>query len=257
MHRRLTIVIFCSTLILSWVFIHSAAISNAQKREKNNMQILQTYQEDVTGNGLKERIQLKGSLFSPESKYYQTINTTIQTKDNNHWTITYDGGYDPTLTFIDLNHDRIADIFFQSATGGSGGIYQSKLHTLAANTLTEIPLPKLAYVSGEFQDNFSLKLSLFPQKEPFLINAKNRADEYIRLGLYNKKGKLLKKQNLMFDPIAFYEPIFINKEKGYGLKSYQQVSGAYHADQLGTIETIWYYDNNKWINLKTEWLPSK
>lgn len=222
-----------------------------------DLKAIDSYSEDVTGDGIKESIQLKGRPFSANSNYYQTIVASITSPDNQHWQITYGGGYEPQLQFIDLNHDKISDIFYQSSTGGSGGLYNYKLHTLTDGKLAEIPLPSQPNVSGSFKDGFKITLQLAPNAKPIVINIKDRAKDYTRLGIYNKEGKLLK-TNLtpMIDPIAFFKPVLISKSKGYGLKGYKQVSGAYHADQLGIIESLWYYENGMWILLKDEWKPS-
>jgi hypothetical protein len=229
---------------------------NAEENNKSEHKVIKTYEEDVTGDGLKEIIELKGVLFSPDSKYYRDIVAVITSSDNQVWEIPYMGGYDPKLTFIDLNHDKVNDIFFQSPTGGSGGLYQYHLHTLIQNKLSEIPLPEQPFVKGKFLENFQLEIIISPNMEPTIIDVQNRADEYVRLGIYSKDGKLLKETSAMVDPIAFFEPKLISKSKGYGLKSYQQVSGAYHADQIGTVESLWYFDRDKWILLQTKWMPS-
>ncbi|WP_010097085.1 hypothetical protein [Ornithinibacillus scapharcae] len=228
----------------------------AKEKSDSELKIIKTYEEDITGNGLKEIIELKGILFSPDSNYYRDIKAIITSSENQTWEIPYMGGYDPTLKFIDLNHDKVNDIFFQSATGGSGGLYQFHLHTLVKNKLSEIPLPEQPFVKGKFLDNFKIEVTISPDIEKKIVEVSKRRADYIRLGIYSQDGKLLKDTSVMVDPIAFLEPVFISKSKGYGLKSYQQVSGAYHADRLGTVESLWYYDRDKWILLQTKWMPS-
>ncbi|WP_188453970.1 FG-GAP repeat domain-containing protein [Virgibacillus oceani] len=228
----------------------------AEVKDNPNKKILAAYKEDVTGDGLKELIELYGVLFSNDSNYLHNTWAIVNGPGKLKWKLTYEGGYDPKLQFIDLDHDGVKDIFYQSATGGSGGLYYYHLHTLKNETLKELPLPESNNVHGEFQKDFKAALTIESLKEPILIDVKSRANEYIRLSIYDDNGNLLKQTNLMVDPIAFFEPALISKSKGYGLKSYQQISGAYHADQLGTIESLWYFENGKWIKLKTQWVPS-
>ncbi|WP_010647233.1 hypothetical protein [Oceanobacillus massiliensis] len=218
--------------------------------------LIETYQADVTGDGENETIQLKGKLFSPDASYYQDIWAEVTSSHDDSWRINYGGGYEPKLEFIDLNHDGIMDIFYQSPTGGSGGLYTSNLHTLAGGKSIEIELPEQAYITGRFEDDFLVTIEIIPDGKPIVMDVEDRKEDYIRLGIYDEKGKLLQPTPLMIDPIAFYEPVLISKSKGAGLKSYQQISGAYHADQLGTVETLWYYENGKWIILQTEWVPA-
>jgi len=248
--------IACTTLLILFICLDIYSIHAIEENTNSELQIIKTYEEDVTGNGLKEIIELKGVLFSPDSNYYRDIEAVITSSENKVWEIPYMGGYDPSISFIDLNHDKVNDIFFQSATGGSGGLYQYYLHTLVKNKLSEIPLPEQPFVKGKFLDDFKIEVKISPDMEPNIVDLQTRKDEYIRLGLYSKDGKLIKETSAMVDPIAFFEPKFISKSKGYGLKSYQQVSGAYHADQIGTVETLWYYDRDKWIILQTKWMPN-
>lgn len=219
--------------------------------------VIETYQEDLTGDRVDEKITLKGIFFSKESAYYHNIWADINGSETKQWKIMYEGGYKPSLQFIDLNHDDVNDIFFQSATRGSGGLYYYDLHTLTNEKVKRLPLPKSTSVTGEFKNGFKASLSIDPLKKPIIIDVSNRKGGYIRLGIYNKSGKLLQESSLMIDPIAIFEPVKVSKSKGYGLKSFQQVSGAYHADHLGTIEALWYFEEGKWIKLKNEWKPAK
>lgn len=220
--------------------------------------LISNYEDDLTGDGQKETIKLKGVLFSEEGNYYRDVWTEITSKHSEQWRIQFEGGYEPEIQFFDLNHDNINDLFYRSATGGSGGLYSHHLYTLKNNTIKEIPLPQQSYIKGNFKDDFqiNIQISIKNNSRPIILNVENRAKEYMRLGLYNKQGKLMKPITVMIPPIAFYEPILISKSTGYGLKSYQQISGAYHADQLGTIETLWYLENNQWVILQTNWVAA-
>lgn len=217
--------------------------------------IIKEYEEDVTGDGIKETILLYGTLLSHDSAYYRDIYAVVETKSNQKWKIQYKGGYEPEIEFYDLTHNGINNMLFQSATGDSGGLYHYSLHTIEGNKVKEIDLPS-QIVHGQFINDFQTKLIITPRTKPIILDLKDRAEEYIRLNIYNEKGQLLKNKSLMIDPITFFESILISKSKGYGLKSYQQINGAYHADLLGTVETIWYYENKKWIILQTEWKPA-
>lgn len=218
--------------------------------------LIAEYTEDVTGDGETETIELFGVPFSDDTAYFRDIYVTI-TSNTDEWRIDYQGGFDPTLEFIDLNHDGVVDLFYQSATGGSGGLYTSQLDTLAKGKLKNIPLPKQDYVKGYFEDGFNAVIEIIPNKKPIIMDVEARKADYIRLGIYDEKGAILKQTPLMVDPIAFFEPILVSESKGYGLKSYKQISGAYHADQLGVLETLWYYENDRWIILQTDWKETK
>jgi hypothetical protein len=157
-----------------------------------------------------------------------------------------------------LNHDHINDLFYQSRKDGSKKLYSQHLYTLKNNKIKEIPLPKQNYIKGNFNDNFQIQIQVSTKinSNPIIIDVEDRAKNYIKHGIYNKKGKLLKPSTVMIAPIAYYEPTLISKSKGYGLKSFQQISGVAPDDKLGNIETLWYYENGGWIILQTDWISS-
>ncbi|TQS75274.1 hypothetical protein DX933_07230 [Ornithinibacillus gellani] len=233
----------------------SLTVSANEKETTESFKPINEYEKDVTGDGNRENILLLGELFSNSSPYYRALQAEIRVDGDTKWTIPYNGGYDPNLEFIDLNHDGIQDILFQSPTGGSGGLYQYHLHTIQHNKLVEIPLPTQPVI-GNFKGHFTAEIKLLPHYKPIEVDVSGRADDYIRLGIYNEDGKLLKNTPLFIDPIAYFEPVLISKSKGYGLKSYQNISGAYHADQLGTVETLWYFENKRWTILQTAFKPT-
>lgn len=245
-----------TAVLLTLGVLSGPASAIAKESPKPEPALITTYEEDVTGDGQKEVIELKGVLFSEDTNYYRDIWADISSPHDGEWKISYGGGYEPEIQFVDVTHDDVNDLLYQSATGGSGGLYNYQLHTLRRGNLSKIPLPEQPHVRGEFQENFQVKLHIFPNHPPIPLNVEDRKEDYIRLGIYNEEGRLLEKTQVMVDPIAFFEPVLISESKGYGLKSYRQISGAYHADQLGTIETLWYYEDDEWIILQTDWVPS-
>ena len=239
---------FIYLLIVPLLLIPAYDVSAKEVEPK----LIEEYSADLTGDGKQETIRLYGVLFSPDAAFLKDIYAMI-TSDTKEWRIDYQGGYDPVIQFIDLNHDGIDDLFYQSATGGSGGLYSSQLDTIAEGNLKNIPLPNQDYVKGHFEDGFKAVIDIIPNTKPIVMNVESRKEDYIRLGIYDEQGNIIEQTALMVDPIAFFEPVLISESKGYGLKSYKQISGAYHADRLGVLETLWYFENGKWIILHTEW----
>lgn len=238
------------------LFLLLSPISILANAEDYDWSILTTYEEDITGDSQSEKISLYGIPLAKQSPYYHNIMTTITTTSGEKLQLHYPGGYEPTLSFIDFNHDQVADIFYQSSIEGKDE-YQFKLHTLKANKMTEIPLPKQHFVQGNFLDNFKVEIQISPDIAPAVVNIKNEATDYIRLGIYNQDGKLRGSTSPIIHPITKYEPVFISDSKGYGLKSEQAISGTKNGEKLGTVKTLWYFENNKWIILHTDWLKKQ
>ncbi|SFA92048.1 hypothetical protein SAMN04488072_103275 [Lentibacillus halodurans] len=246
--------LFTFIAVLIGLFI--PVIAASEEDNQPSSQQLAEHHKDVTDDSTEETIELEGLLFAPDSDYYAEIWAAISDNDGQEWEILYEGGYEPDIQFYDLNHDGVKDIFYQSATGGNGGLHHYQLHTLKNKQLQEIPLPKQEYLHAEFKDNFQAEIQIDHEQEPNVVNIKDRSSEYVQLGIYDENGKLIDNTSPLIAPIAFFEPVEISERKGYGLKSHQQISGAYQADELGTVETLWYYENDKWIILKTEWVPA-
>lgn len=244
----------------SILFISYFIYNSASAEESNGIpepEIIEKLEEDVTGDNIKESITLKGIPFSEDSTYYRDIWIDLSNIHSNEWSISYEGGYDPTIQFIDLNHDGVNDIFYQSSSGGSGGLYYYHLHTLKNEKIKSLSLPNQQYVKGKFIDQYKIEIQISPDQQPIVVDVADQAKEYERLNIYNQEGTLIKPTPVIIDPIAFFEPIVISKDKGYGLKSYKQISGANHADKVGTIETLWYFDHDQWIILQSKWVPAR
>lgn len=239
------IMVYISLLFLTLFFAPAEATPN-------DGILIHTYEEDVTGDGEVELLELKGKLFAEDGVYYQDIWVDISSHSSDKtWRINYGGGYDPELQFADLTHNGVTDILYQSPTGGSGGLYTSQLNQWEKDNFIELPLPVEQPVKGEFINDFKVSVQLLPKEPPIIFDVSGQKEEYIRLKLYNDQGQLLEPTTLMIDPVAFFEVIDLEDKNEAGLKSYQQISGAYHADRIGTVESIWVYDKDKWILLKT------
>lgn len=216
------------------------------------METLLEYEHDVTGDGQAEKITLYGIPIEENEAFYKEIWAIITLNDGKEIRVDYEGGYEPKLDFVDLNHDGIDDILYSSATGGSGGIYNFALHTVKQGKLEEIPLPIPLQVESAFKDGFKAIMVIPGIKKPIKIDLSDRKEQYISSGLYQKNGKLNEPTELMLDPIALFEIIEIGEQ--YGLKSVRQVSGAYHADGIGRIEVKWLYENGKWNPIEVQWI---
>lgn len=215
--------------------------------------IINSYQGDVNGDGKVEEIVLKGIPFSDQRDYYYYIWAEIEGQEN-QWKINYGDGYEPDIQLIDTNHDRILDILYQDELGPDKKGAIQKLHTLSNDQVEEIRLPKLNYVSAKFEDQFKVLINYSPYEKPREIDVEKHSDIYIQANLYSEDGTLKRQKYLSINDVSFFEPVKLSNQKGFGLRSYKHVYGISNEDQIGTIETLWYFNDGNWKAVQSEWI---
>ncbi|NQD67074.1 hypothetical protein HP456_14255 [Bacillus haikouensis] len=225
---------------------------NHSEQPEINQLTVKSYSKDVTGDGKTDKIELKAIPYSPDALFLKEVWAEITTSNGSEMRIDYEGGYEPQIKYVDLNHDGIKDMLFSTATGGSGGLYYMALHTLADNKLLNLGLPEGLTIQAQFQDNYKSVITFTDTNQSYTIDLRDRKEEYERLGIYTD-GKLNEPMELIVSPLAFFEPSKIKGKTDKGLKGYQQISGAYKADGIGTAESYWYYENDKWNLVEINW----
>jgi|SRR5690625_2620248 len=245
------------TLLLCFLTIIFITNSNTAifANEKDESSFINSYEEDITGDGFREYFRLEGTLLSEKSNYYRDVWLNISSPFSKQWKISLNGGYDPNIQLIDLNHDHIFDLFYQVAKDEEKKQYQHQLYTLKNGVVEQLELPKHNYIQGEFQKDFTVTIQINPNAKPIKLDVSRNKEKYISEKLYNEDGSLFNRRKLNVNPISFIEPVLISESKGYGLKSYQTIKGIDNEDILGSIETLWYFKNNTWFILKSDWIP--
>ncbi len=244
-------------IMTSFIFICTFQSANAAENKKQSQNYINSMEEDVTGDGIREYIKLHGYLLSDQSNYYTDVWIDIDSLFTQHWKISLHGGYSPKLELYDLTHNNTMDLFYESKIDEKKERYQYQLYSLENGKIQQINLPKITYFNGEFQNDFQIKLKLNPNEKAVIENLSNKKSFYMKHQLFDKKGNLLKKQSLkLLRPIKM-EPKLISRSKGYGLTTTQQVRGINEHDIIGHIETLWYYRQNNWIKLKSKWILSE
>lgn len=211
-----------------------------------------TYEEDITGDGTKEKIALKGHLLAKDSDYYRDVWAEISSQYGEKWKVHYKGGYNPRLQFINLTNDDVKNIYYQAANHPNGGSYHYSLHVLKNNAIHDIQLPEQDHVIGNYKDNFRIEISLAHDENPIIIDMSSQAEDYIDQGIYDEEGTLLHSTSVHIQEVLLFEPILQSPSTGYALKSYQHIKGSSDKDEIGTIETLWYYENDTWSIIKTK-----
>lgn len=242
-----TIHMMIAILIIVVVPIYYPSITKAI-----NDTSLQTYDNDITGDGFHEQIEMKGSLLSNTSTFYQDIWVEIQSVFEKKWSISLQNGYDPQIFLIDLNHDAVSDIFYQVKKDSENDKYHYQIYTLKLGKTKKIPLPERVYAKGKFTDGFQVQIQLDPHQKSETFQLNENRDMYIKQNIYDENGILRKETPIQIEPISELTPVIINNSKGYGLTSFQKIKGINKKDNIGTLKTLWHFRDHKWIILKSE-----
>lgn len=210
---------------------------------------------DVTGDGKKDLIYVKGVPYEEGAQFLKKIFLKIRASNGEIYKIDLEGGYDPATKYKDLNHDSVKDIFISIPTGGSGGLSNYFLYSLRDFQVTNLTVPEALAVSSQFEDGYKASIKIEETGQSYSFNLSDRKDDYERLGLY-QDGKLNEPTELMVLPFGLLEPVKV-KNGLYGLKGSQRINGAYNADGIANLESSWLYEDGKWKLLSAEVKPLK
>ncbi|KAB2335774.1 hypothetical protein [Bacillus mesophilum] len=230
---------------LAAVFFFSlSAITAAFANENEKLNTVFEAKQDVTGDGQPDHIYIKGLPYDEGAGFLKEIKLEIMASNGKTYTKDLEPGYEPSIVFQDLNHDHVKDMLIMIPTGGSGGLSHYYLYTLKDFKLKDVGIPEGLTTNSQFLDGYKAKLEIQNTGQTFEFDLKDRKKEYDRLGLY-QNGKLNEPLELMIDPYGSMKPVLFENGQ-YGLRAVQGISGAYHADGIGYIESTWLYKNGKW-----------
>jgi hypothetical protein len=242
--------------LMAFLFLSLNAITGAYALEdKGGLLTLLHEESDISGDGKNDIVTITGIPYEEGISYLKEIFLHVTVSDGKTYKIDLKSGFDPTIDFIDLNHDGVLDLFISIPTGGSGGLSNYFLYTLANDQLTDIGIPDSLTITSQFQDGYKATMNIENTGEIYTFDLKSRKKDYNRLGLYHK-GKLNEPTELMVDPYSLLKPKKLKNDQ-YGLKGIQQISGAYHADGIAFVESKWFYENGKWNIVSTKVLESE
>ncbi|MEW8972213.1 MAG: hypothetical protein AB2411_16405 [Mesobacillus sp.] len=205
---------------------------------------------DITGDGKKDLVYVKGVPFEEWAQYLKRIYLKIRASDGEIYKIDLEAGYDPTTIYKDLNHDSVKDILISVPTGGSGGLSNFYLYSLKDFQVTGLTVPEPLAVSSRFEDGYKASISIEETGQSYSFDLSDRIEEYERLGLY-QDGELNEPTELMVLPFGTLKPIKLKNDTN-GLKGSQRINGAYNADGVANLESTWLYENGKWQVISAE-----
>lgn len=247
-----------STLVCGFLLTAFSPVWAAEDKMESTFaqqygQILQSQFADINGDGYKDRIMLTGQKEGKKSDLVKNVKVVIKNGKTKNYTDFSVGknssGYEPKLFLGDFNGDDVEDMLVSLATGGSGGTYNYSLFSCRHNKIISL-FDQEKFSAGlkftvKFKDNYKLNLYNEDTKKNFSVDLSSQKKEYRKIGLYNKKGKLLKTTFGMVDGFSKLDVVDVNKDGTYELVGYQTISGAAHADTLGQVKSTWKWQNGK------------
>src|SRR5699024_9927452 len=89
-------------LILTYFLISMLSNITIIAKEIPETTPIKEYEEDVTGDGIKENIKLYGTLLTLESNYYKDLYATIKTKSNQKWKVQLKEDNEPKNKYFNI-----------------------------------------------------------------------------------------------------------------------------------------------------------
>lgn len=239
--------------ILSFLFSPFQTFYANNDEAINQIHEITTFEHDITGDGIMEKMSLRGSFLSEDSSFYHDIWLDVTSEYTEKWKISFASGYEPKLQFIHLTNDDVADLFYSVRKTEQKTPMVHQLYSLRNGKVTQLPLPKLNRMSGPLRDKFLASVAINSSETALSIDLSNVKHTLIERSLYDSSGKLQQQTKILVQPISALHPILLNKNKGYGLKSIQYVTIEQTDIIVGTVESVWYFEQDNWIRLKTNY----
>ncbi|MCL6570854.1 MAG: hypothetical protein K6T88_04120 [Bacillus sp. (in: Bacteria)] len=210
--------------------------------------------EDITGDGKKETIHLKGSPYQAnpnnEGAYFKFLTIEVASSDNKTYKFSLDSGSKASLQLIDLNNDGVKDLFASVLTGGSEGTTLHFLYSLKDFIYADLTVPNHLEIDSRFLDGYKAEIKITKTNETFLFDLKDREKYYKQLGIYSNQ-KLNEPMELKVNPYNILKPVYL-KGGELGLKGIQRVTGVANTDAIAYVKSTWYFDFGNWklVNLE-------
>ena len=209
---------------------------------------------DVTGDGMIDTVYLTGTK-KPDSPYWQNINLMIFQHSKNTYekiALKENSGYNPTIFLGDFTGNHVDDILVTIDTGGSGGIIYTEIYTYVDGKTRQIfdgeAYQQRSKYTVNYEDFYKVNVTSSHPKKRYILDIRYKGKEYLA-EIYNPDGTLKAPIEGWVDPLSGLYPVDFDRNGIYELLAFQKIAGRYHADGLGYIQNILYWDDQQF---KTE-----
>ena len=202
---------------------------------------------DVTGDGISDLVLLVGIKEQAADLYSWTSWLLIRDGATQaSWTSSpgaMSGCYDGTIFLGDVDGDGVSDVLTTLPQGGSGGLVSASVLSFAGGRETVLADQARLNAGPEldlhFVEGFKVRVANAELGCAADLDVSASSDEYLRTGLYDAQGRLLRAAAGTADPCSLVEPVDLDGDGAHELVAHQKLWGLYRADTLGYARSVW------------------
>ncbi len=263
MKRSIEAILLAGLLLVGLV---NSALAGPLPERTADEEVIESGEADLLGRGTPQQVQLVGRK-ADFGTFYRDVylnifdgETLVASQPLDKMSGYY--GVRKALFFGDFTGDQVPEVFVSLATGGSGGLINYRLVTWRDEQ--GVLLFGAAQNRGlsctlTSADDWRLQVRTEQGGATLQLDGVVRRAEYRRLGYFDEQGKVLKPLPAFVAPFGWLEPEDRDGDGHYMLRGWQQLSGAYRADQIGWLESVWRYEHDAWtilnVNLGQRLMP--
>lgn len=207
---------------------------------------------DVNGDGIPDEVFLTG-VKTEDSPFIQNITLVIKDGRSGVFTkvdLKENMGYNPTLLLNDFTGDGVEDILVSIASGGSGGFMYYYIYS-DLNNISSLLFDYDVFNNNYeydviYRNNYKVEVINRTAKSSYILDIKYKGPQYLS-EIYDSNGKLKAPITGFVDGLSGLYPIDFDSNEVYELLGYQKISGRYHADGLGYVQTSLKWDGTDFV----------
>jgi len=202
---------------------------------------------DVTGDGISDLVLLVGIKEQTSDLYSWTSWLLIrdgatQTSRTSSPGAT-SGCYEGSIFLADFDGDGVSDVLTTLPQGGSGGLVAAGVLSFAGGRETVLAdqarVSAGAGINVRFAEGFKVQASNSELGCEAELDVSASRDEYLRVGLYDSQGRLLRPAAGAADPCSLVEALDLDGDGAHELVGHQKLWGLYRADTVGYARSVW------------------
>ncbi|MFE5318753.1 hypothetical protein ACFQ88_08595 [Paenibacillus sp. NPDC056579] len=216
--------------------------------------VLQTEQNDVTGDGLADTITLIGSRHDADSLYYHRLTVRIlrggAESESALTSVMTEGGYDPRFLLADFNADKVNDLFVSTVSMDRTAASVS-LYSLSSGLPVRLPLPSPLNVTGSLKDTYKLQLTIRDTMQSYMLDIQQHKARYNAAGFY-RNGRLLKPKSIVAGSYSELMPMDVDNDGAFELHGIQSIGGISPDDTIASAFSLWKWRYHQWTLMKAD-----